>query len=58
MLRSTQVAVADELAAAADLVRTGKGDGLPVVIVRGAPVARGDGGAAELVMPAGRDLFR
>jgi coenzyme F420-0:L-glutamate ligase/coenzyme F420-1:gamma-L-glutamate ligase len=58
VLRSTQVAVADELAAAADLVRTGKGDGLPVVIVRGAPVARGDGGAAELVMPAGRDLFR
>jgi len=58
LLRSTQVAVADELAAAADLVRPGKADGLPVVVVRGAPHARGDGSAADLVMPPERDLFR
>jgi coenzyme F420-0:L-glutamate ligase/coenzyme F420-1:gamma-L-glutamate ligase len=57
LLRSTQVAVADELAAAADLVRTTKADGLPVVIVRGYPID-GDGDATELVMPADRDLFR
>ena len=56
-LRSTQIAVADELAAAADLVRRGKADGLPVVIVRGALV-EGDGLAVELVIPADRDLFR
>jgi len=56
-LRSTEVAVADELAAAADLVRAGKADGIPVVIVRGAP-AGGDGTARELVMPPERDLFR
>jgi coenzyme F420-0:L-glutamate ligase/coenzyme F420-1:gamma-L-glutamate ligase len=56
-LRSTQIAVADELAAAADLVRRGKDDGLPVVIVRGALV-EGDGRAGELVMPPDRDLFR
>ena len=56
-LRSTQVAVADELAAAADLVRTGKADGTPVVIVRGAAY-EGDGHATELVIPAERDLFR
>jgi coenzyme F420-0:L-glutamate ligase / coenzyme F420-1:gamma-L-glutamate ligase len=56
-LRSTQIAIADEIAAAADLVRTDKADGLPVVIVRGY-VARGDGLATELVMPADRDLFR
>ncbi len=56
-LRSTQIAVADELAAAADLVRLGKDDGLPVVVVRGALLG-GDGSAAELVMPAERDLFR
>jgi coenzyme F420-0:L-glutamate ligase/coenzyme F420-1:gamma-L-glutamate ligase len=56
-LRSTQIAVADELAAAADLVRAGKGDGLPVVVVRGVPL-QGDGGASELVIPAERDLFR
>jgi coenzyme F420-0:L-glutamate ligase / coenzyme F420-1:gamma-L-glutamate ligase len=56
-LRSTQVAVADELAAAANLVRTNKADGIPVVIVRGAE-PRGEGTAAELVIPAERDLFR
>jgi coenzyme F420-0:L-glutamate ligase / coenzyme F420-1:gamma-L-glutamate ligase len=58
LLRSTQVAVADELAAAADLARRAKDDGLPVVIVRGYAGDRGEGGAAELVMPAERDLFR
>ncbi len=57
LLRSTQVAVADELAAAADLVRAGKDDGLPVVVVRGLQLD-GDGAAAELVMPPARDLFR
>jgi coenzyme F420-0:L-glutamate ligase/coenzyme F420-1:gamma-L-glutamate ligase len=57
LLRTTQVAVADELAAAADLVRLTKADGLPAVIVRGAAV-EGDGTSADLVMPADRDLFR
>ena len=55
-LRSTQVAVADELASAADLAR-GKADGVPVVVVRGW-VPAGDGAATELVLPAERDLFR
>ena len=58
LLRSTQVAVADELAAAANLVRAGKADGLPVVVVRGVEHALGDGTAAELVMSPERDLFR
>ena len=59
-LRTTQVAVADELAAAANLVRYDKADGLPVVIVRGARVDQGDdeSSARDLVMPAERDLFR
>ncbi|HUK44692.1 MAG TPA: coenzyme F420-0:L-glutamate ligase [Gaiellaceae bacterium] len=56
-LRSTQIAVADELAAAANLVRASKADGIPVVIVRGANT-RGDGTAVELVIPPDRDLFR
>ncbi len=56
-LRTTQIAVADEIAAAADLVRTGKADGFPVVIVRGLRL-EGDGAAAELVIPPDRDLFR
>jgi coenzyme F420-0:L-glutamate ligase/coenzyme F420-1:gamma-L-glutamate ligase len=56
LLRHTVVAVADEIAAAADLVR-GKADGVPVAIVRGLDPA-GSGCARELVMPADRDLFR
>jgi coenzyme F420-0:L-glutamate ligase/coenzyme F420-1:gamma-L-glutamate ligase len=55
-LRSTQIAVADELAGAAELVM-GKASGIPAAIVRGVN-ARGDGSAAELVMPRERDLFR
>ena len=55
-LRATQIAVADEIAAAADLVR-GKLDGVPAAIVRGLELG-GEGNAHELVMPAERDLFR
>jgi coenzyme F420-0:L-glutamate ligase/coenzyme F420-1:gamma-L-glutamate ligase len=56
VLRSSRVAIADELAAAADLAR-GKHDAVPVVVVRGVRVT-GDGDARELVMGADRDLFR
>jgi len=56
-LRTTQVAVADEIAGAADLVRTSKADGVPVVIVRGVLI-EGDGVSHDLVIPADRDLFR
>src|SRR5829696_5905556 len=55
-LRSTQIALADEVAAAADLART-KAGGVPVVIVRGLEPA-GDGTARELVIEPERDLFR
>ena len=55
-LRSTQIAVADELAAAAELVM-GKTDGVPAAVVRGVDV-RGDGRARDLLMPPERDLFR
>ncbi|HET7045238.1 MAG TPA: coenzyme F420-0:L-glutamate ligase [Gaiellaceae bacterium] len=55
-LRSTQIAVADEIAAAAELVR-GKARGIPAAIVRGLELG-GDGSARELVMPPERDLFR
>jgi coenzyme F420-0:L-glutamate ligase/coenzyme F420-1:gamma-L-glutamate ligase len=56
VLRSSRVAVADELAAAADLAR-GKHDQVPVVVVRGFATT-GDGAATDLVMGAERDLFR
>jgi len=55
-LQTTQIAVADELAGAAELVM-GKAGQVPAAIVRGVDV-RGDGTAAELVMPRERDLFR
>jgi coenzyme F420-0:L-glutamate ligase/coenzyme F420-1:gamma-L-glutamate ligase len=55
-LHATVIAVADELAGAAELV-VGKISGIPAAVVRGADV-RGEGSARELVMPADRDLFR
>jgi coenzyme F420-0:L-glutamate ligase/coenzyme F420-1:gamma-L-glutamate ligase len=55
-LRTTEIAVADEIAAAAELVK-GKTAGVPAAIVRGLSIS-GDGSARELVMPAERDLFR
>jgi coenzyme F420-0:L-glutamate ligase/coenzyme F420-1:gamma-L-glutamate ligase len=55
-LQSTQIAVADELAGAAELVM-GKTDAVPGAVIRGFEPA-GDGTAQELVMPAERDLFR
>ena len=55
-LRSSIVAVADELAAAADLL-LGKLERVPFVLVRGVTAA-GDGSAAELIRAADRDLFR
>ena len=55
-LRSTVVAVADELAGAAELVM-GKARGVPAALVRGYRAPAGDGSARELVMPPERDLF-
>lgn len=55
-LRSTMIAVADEVAGAAELVM-GKDRGVPAAVVRGVE-APGDGRAVDLVMPRDRDLFR
>ena len=55
-LHATQIAIADEIASAAELVM-GKVDGIPAAIVRGLEVA-GDGAAHDLVIPEERDLFR
>ncbi len=53
----TEVAVADELAAAADLVM-GKASGVPAALIRGYDGPRGDGRGADLVRPVDEDLFR
>ena len=55
-LSATVIAVADELAGAAQLV-LGKTDGVPAAVISGFDAA-GEGSALELVMPADRDLFR
>jgi coenzyme F420-0:L-glutamate ligase / coenzyme F420-1:gamma-L-glutamate ligase len=55
-LRTTAIAVADEIAGAAELVM-GKTNAVPAAIVRGLAL-EGDGSAADLVMPRDRDLFR
>jgi coenzyme F420-0:L-glutamate ligase/coenzyme F420-1:gamma-L-glutamate ligase len=55
-LQSTIIAVADELAGAAELVM-GKAEGVPAAVVRGYRAGPGDGSARELVMPPERDLF-
>jgi coenzyme F420-0:L-glutamate ligase/coenzyme F420-1:gamma-L-glutamate ligase len=54
-LRSTVIAIADEIAGAAELVM-GKLDRTPVAVVRGLDAA-GDGAAQDLVMPSERNLF-
>jgi coenzyme F420-0:L-glutamate ligase/coenzyme F420-1:gamma-L-glutamate ligase len=54
-LKATVIAVADELAGAAQLV-AGKLDRVPVVIVRGLDM-RGDGKATDIPIPPERDLF-
>ena len=55
-LSATEIAVADELAGAAELVM-GKSSRVPAVRVRGYRIAHGDGAARDLVMPPERDLF-
>jgi coenzyme F420-0:L-glutamate ligase/coenzyme F420-1:gamma-L-glutamate ligase len=57
-LRITEVAVADELAAAASLVMGQSAEGLPVVHVRGFAATGERSNAAALIRPKQRDLFR
>jgi coenzyme F420-0:L-glutamate ligase len=56
VLNVTEIAVVDEIAAAADLVM-GKATAIPAAIVRGLE-SNGEGRATDLVRPANEDLFR
>ncbi len=56
-MTASVIAVADELAAAAELVM-GKTDACPVAVLRGYEYRRAAGSARELVMPAEKDMFR
>jgi coenzyme F420-0:L-glutamate ligase/coenzyme F420-1:gamma-L-glutamate ligase len=55
-LKHTEIAVADEIAGAAELVM-GKVDGVPGAVLRGLDLA-GEGTGQELVISPERDLFR
>ena len=57
ILQATEVALADEIAAAADLVM-GKSSGIPAVVVRGLGSLSGDGKARDLIRPPAEDFFR
>ncbi len=56
-MEASVLAVADELAAAAELVM-GKTDGIPLAIVRGYSYSPAPGSGRELLMPPERDMFR
>jgi coenzyme F420-0:L-glutamate ligase/coenzyme F420-1:gamma-L-glutamate ligase len=56
-MEASVLAVADEIAAAAELVM-GKTDAIPVAIVRGYPYSPASGSAGDLLMPPERDMFR
>ena len=56
-LHVTRIAIADEIAAASELVMA-KADGIPVAIVRGVAFTGGDGGVAGLLRDRSTDLFR
>jgi coenzyme F420-0:L-glutamate ligase/coenzyme F420-1:gamma-L-glutamate ligase len=56
-MEASVLAVADELAAAAELVM-GKTDGIPLSLVRGYSYSPASGSASELLMPPERDMFR
>ncbi|MGZ3588726.1 MAG: coenzyme F420-0:L-glutamate ligase [Candidatus Limnocylindrales bacterium] len=57
IMRSTVVAVADELASAAELA-SGKTSGRPVVLIRGATLPVGEGSVSgDVLMPREQDLF-
>ena len=56
-LSVTEVALVDEIAAAADLVM-GKANGVPAAVVRGVEYPVGEGRATDLIRPPEEDMFR
>src|SRR5258705_4641323 len=57
LLQATIIAIADEIASAAELVM-GKAERVPVTIVRGVRIKTRSGSGADLIRPAEKDLFR
>ena len=57
-LQSTELGIADEIAAAGSLLMGQAGEGRPVVHLRGLPYPLRDGKANDLIRPPHMDLFR
>ena len=57
-LRTTQVGIADEIAAAASLLMGQANEGIPVVLVRGLKFSDTNGSANDLIRARELDLFR
>lgn len=57
-LRTTDLGLADEIAAAASLLMGQAGEGRPIILVRGVPYQRREGQARELLRPKALDFFR
>jgi len=56
-LETSELGLADEIAAAASLAMGQAGEGRPLAVVQGVSYARREGNAAELVRPRALDLF-
>jgi coenzyme F420-0:L-glutamate ligase/coenzyme F420-1:gamma-L-glutamate ligase len=57
-LQSSDLGLADEVAAAASLMMGQADEGRPIVLMRGVPYARGEASVNDLLRPRGMDLFR
>jgi coenzyme F420-0:L-glutamate ligase/coenzyme F420-1:gamma-L-glutamate ligase len=57
-LQSTEVGIADEIAAAASMLMGQAGEGTPIALLRGLNLPGADGSAADLIRPREIDLFR
>jgi coenzyme F420-0:L-glutamate ligase / coenzyme F420-1:gamma-L-glutamate ligase len=57
VMEANEIAIVDEIAAAADLAM-GKATQIPAAVVRGVSWEAGGGRIAELIRPAGEDMFR
>jgi coenzyme F420-0:L-glutamate ligase/coenzyme F420-1:gamma-L-glutamate ligase len=57
-LRSTEVGIADEIAAAASMLMGQAGEGTPVVLLRGLKLSGAEGSADDLIRARELDLFR
>ncbi len=58
VLQHTDIGIADEIAAAADMLMGAAAESTPVVVLRGLQLPEADGKAADLFRPKEKDLYR